>query len=284
MNNKDDFSSRADLHVHTTASDGTCTPSEVVKMAHDLRLGAIGICDHDTIGGLAEGLSAGADMGVMVVPGIEINTDYGKSEMHILGYFIDTESPALNAALSRIRSARLERGQRMVSQLKNVGINISMDRVNELANGATIGRPHVARALVEAGYSQSVNSAFSKYLVRGMPGYVERYKLSPAEAIGIIVNAGGTPVIAHPGNSRRDELIPELVNAGLKGLEVYHPDHSPYQTEHYKGLAEKYGLLATGGSDYHGPNAMHNITIAAATCDVNVVELIRNRAYSCHRI
>lgn len=266
---------KADLHIHTSASDGVYSPSKIVAMAKQIGLGAIGICDHDTINGLDEGLKAGEQQGLIVVPGIEINTDFGQNELHILGYYIDLNSPILNERLNHLRSERLNRGIRIVNKLNQAGINISMDKVQEIADGATIGRPHIARTIIDAGYASSLNSAFGKYLVRGTPGYVERYKLTPIEAIKIITDSNGIPVMAHPGNCHKDEVIPQLVNAGLKGIEVYHSDHTSHQRKHYKQIAEKYKLIATGGSDYHGPNVIHNITIGNATCDITVVDQLK---------
>lgn len=278
MLNDESIMAQADLHVHTMASDGTETPSRVVEMAFDAGLAAVGICDHDTIGGLNEALAAGERMGITVVSGIEINTDSERHEIHILGYFIDPESPILSERLDHLRSERMNRGVKIVNQLNQIGIGISMDRVREIADGATIGRPHIARAMIEAGYVASVNSAFGKYLVRGAPGFVERYKLSPMEAIQIIRQSGGVAVMAHPASSHRDEIIPELVDAGLQGLEAYHTDHTSHQRKRYIKLAKKYDLVVTGGSDYHGPNMTKDIPVGNATCDASVVHRLHELA------
>lgn len=276
----EDMSERrlVDLHVHTTASDGTLSPEEVVREAYEIGLAGVGIADHDTIDGLVPAMNAGNKLGIVVVPGVEINTDYGKDELHMLGYYIDPNSAYIRERLQQLRSARADRAAKIVDKLKAIGVNISMDRVRELADGGAIGRPHIARAIVEAGYASSMNAAFGKYLVRDAPGYVPRYKLTPFEAIEIIRQSGGVAVLAHPGLSHHDELIPELVRAGLEGIEVYHSDHTPLQSRHYLKVAEKYNLIPTGGSDSHGPNNIKTIEIGSVTVDIEIVKRLQARA------
>lgn len=269
---------KVDLHVHTTASDGRLSPAEVVQAAKEAGLVGLAITDHDAIDGIAPAQAEGEKLGMIVVPGIEINTDFGQSELHILGYFIETDSPILCEHLTTLRSAREERGRQMVEKLRGLGFDITFERVKEIAAGGAIGRPHVARAMVEAGYSYDMNSAFGKYLVRGTPGYVPRYKLTPVQAIGIIREAGGAPVLAHPGSSKHDEMIPELVEAGLAGIEAYHTDHSKLQTMHYRKLAQKYNIIVTAGSDYHGPDMLKRVGIGHCKIGVEVVDELRAAA------
>lgn len=269
-----------DLHTHTTASDGTLSPEALVHEAADAGLAGIGITDHDTINGVAAGLAAGEREGIIVVPGVEINTDFRSTEVHVLGYYIDIESPRLSEELQRLRDERFNRGKRIVERLNQLGMNISMERVQEISGGGAIGRPHVARAMVEAGYVSSVNSAFGKWLIRGTPAYVERYKLTPVQAIEIITEAGGVPILAHPGDAKCDDIIPDLVKAGLKGFEAAHTDHSSHQRKHYIKLARKYHVLATGGSDYHGPNEMKQFPVGHVTVDLDVVNALRELAPS----
>lgn len=265
----------ADLHVHTCASDGRLSPREVVLRAKSLDIGAVAITDHDTVAGIPEALDAGEELGMTVVPGVEINTDFGKTDVHILGYFIDYRSEHLLASMDMLRSAREERGRKMVERLKENGVNIDFARVKEIAGTASLGRPHIARAIVEAGYAGGMNGAFGRFLVYGAPGYVPRSKLSPAEAVQIVRLAGGVPVMAHPGQSKHDEIVPQLVEAGLQGIEVFHTDHSSVQRKHYGRLAKKLGLIATGGSDYHGPGMMKNIEIGNAKVGLEVVEALQ---------
>ena len=265
----------ADLHVHTTASDGTLTPEQTVREAALVGMEAVGIADHDTIAGIEPALAVGHEAGIIVVPAVEINTDFGSNEMHILGYYINCASTSLNENLERLRAGRLERGRKIVEKLNEIGLNISMDRVQEIASDGAIGRPHIARALVEAGYVRGMGGAFGKYLVRGAPTYVPRHKLTPFQAVDIILQAGGVPVLAHPGTNKHDEMIPQLVEAGIMGIEVYHTDHSSVQAKHYLKIAEKYDLIATGGSDSHGPNNVKTIQIGSVTCDISVVHRLR---------
>ena len=268
----------ADLHVHTTASDGSLTPEQVVQEAAEAGLAAIGIADHDTVDGIAPGLAAGREAGIIVVPAVEINTDYNDEEVHLLGYYIDFESSTLNEHLERLRNARLERAEKMVKRLNELGLKISLDRVLEIAGAGSVGRPHVAKAMVEAGYSSSMNSAFGKYLVSGASAYIPRYKLTPFEAIEIIHEAGGVAVLAHPGDSRHDEMIPQLVDAGMQGIEVYHTDHSSAQARRYLQIAEKYNLIPTGGSDSHGPNMIKTIPVGHITVGMEVVRRLKELA------
>ncbi len=249
---------RIDLHTHSTASDGLHTPAELVRLAREAGLDLIGLVDHDTTGGLAEAQAAGARLGVTVIPGVEINTDLrGGGEAHVLGYYVSPDDPALAAALGALREARERRGERMVNRLRAAGLAISWERVRELAGGA-VGRPHVARALIEAGYATDVPDAFARYLSRGQIGYIPRYKLAPEDAIRVIRAARGVPVLAHPSSipDLEERVLPELVAAGLEGLECYYGQYDEATVARLLALAARFGLIATGGSDYHGPN-MH---------------------------
>lgn len=271
---------RADLHVHTTASDGTLTPDQVVREAARVGLGAVGIADHDTVAGIESGLAVAEETGVILVPGVEINTDFGKDEVHILGYFVDHRSEALNAHLENQRNARFERGKKMVERLNELGVKVSFDRVQKVAGGGAIGRPHIARAVVEAGYAGSLNGAFSKFLIRGAPAYVARHKLTPFQAIDMVREANGVPILAHPGIHKHDELIPKLIESGLRGIEAYHTEHSSVQAEHYAEIARRHDLLITGGSDSHGPDNLKTISIGSVTVDMEIVSRLREAALS----
>ena len=271
-------SPKADLHVHTTASDGTLTPEEVVREAKRVGLGAVGIADHDTIAGLAPGIAEGARVGIIVVPAVEINTDFGKDEAHILGYYVDYESGILNAHLEKLRTERLDRARKIVEKLNQVGVNVSMDRVVEIAGGGAIGRPHIARAIIEVGGARTMEGAFGRYLIRGKPSYVPRHKLTPFQAVEMIRESGGVTVLAHPGTHRHDELIPKLVEAGLQGIEVYHTDHSSYHVRRYLEIAQRYDLIPTGGSDSHGPNNVKTVLIGSVTVDLSIVSRLREAA------
>ncbi len=244
---------KIDLHTHSTASDGLYTPAELVQKAREAGLGLIALTDHDTTNGLKEALAAGQANHLEVIPGIEVNTEVPGAEVHVLGYFLDYQQPAFQQMLQTLRDLRVTRAQRMVAKLQSLGINITWERVRELAAG-TVGRPHVAAALVEGGYAASVADAFNRYLGRDGPGYVPRYKLAPTDAIRLINSVHGVAVLAHPaGTPDLEKLLPSLCEIDLAGIEVYYGEYDPQTVQYLKKLAECYYLIPTGGSDYHGP-------------------------------
>ncbi|MFQ6058335.1 MAG: PHP domain-containing protein [Anaerolineae bacterium] len=254
--------SRVDLHLHTTASDGVYTSARLVALAARRGLRAIAITDHDSTEGLDKALVAAKQWGIEVIPGVELSTDVSEGEVHILGYFIDWHDPELQETLTRLRASRVERARKMVDKLAALGVPVSFQRVLELAGEGAVGRPHVAKALVEAGHVMTTGQAFNRYLGRHGPAYVERYRLSPVEAVQVIRRARGLPVLAHPlipddnGVLRElpplESFLPELCAAGLVGLEAYYTGYPPAVTRDLTGLAAKFGLIVTGGSDFHG--------------------------------
>jgi len=266
----------ADLHIHSQHSDGTNTPEEIVGMAAAAGLKTIALTDHDNIDGIEQATEAGRGAGVEVIPGIEFTTESPRAEVHMLGYFIDPNSQRLVEMLSKIQGGRVRRISKIVQKLNKLGIELEADDVFELSGKKAPGRPHVARALIKRGAVGSVKEAFDRYLDARSPAYVPHYKLTPTEAIGLIKAAGGIPVFAHPAISRSDELIPQLVEAGLRGLEVYYPGYRPEQIEHYLALAGKHGLLLTGGSDFHGPDSGREIKLGDLTIPVELVDKLRN--------
>jgi hypothetical protein len=271
---------RADLHVHTTASDGTLTPAEVVEVAAARRLAAVGIADHDTVLGIGPALERARELGLRapeVVPAVEINTDFEDGEIHILGYFIQWEDAELAGTLEALRVGRVARVGRIVERLESLGLVVSLDRIVSLREEGSVGRPHVAQALVEAGHVGSLKEAFDRYLSRGRPAFVERDRFTPAEAVRTVRRAGGVAVLAHPGADATAALIDELIEAGLEGFEVFHPEHSLRHRQMYAALAAEKGLLVTGGSDSHGPGAAYGADIGASTVDYGVVEELRRR-------
>jgi len=263
---------KVDLHVHTTASDGTNTPQQVVQIAASRNLKAISITDHDTVGGIEEAITAGLRLGVEIIPGVEINTDYNHQEVHILGYFIKYNDDQFQSRLKELQNARIIRIKKIVNQLQALGLPVELKRVMELAGPGSVGRPHIGMVMVEKGYVNSIQEAFHRYLGYGRPAFIPRYALDPAEAVGIIRQAGGVAVWAHPGLANRDDLILKLVEAGLQGLEVYYPEHSSEMRSHYLALALQYGLVATGGSDYHGSSADYRADLGEVTVDYAVVD------------
>jgi hypothetical protein len=269
-----------DLHTHSTASDGIYAPGELLRRAGEAGLRVLALTDHDTTNGIAEAAQAAQGLGIDFIPGIELNTTTKGGEVHVLGYFPEFERPAFQATLASLRNARERRGQRMVEQLNEHGINISWERVRAIAQGS-VGRPHVARALMEAGYVQSVSEAFETYIGKGCVGYVPRYHLSPVDATRLIDSANGLPVIAHPlnlpGLALLREWLPDLCSAGMVGLETY---YGPYTTENERellALADQYHLIPTGGSDFHGPG-IHPTPLGGRYVPYDAVERLKAAA------
>jgi len=268
---------RVDLHTHTTASDGLLAPERLVQVAKEAGVAILAVADHDTTDAVDAALAAGRVLGVEVIPAVEINTDVDTTEVHILGYFIDHHLSWFQEFLTRLRDGRVNRAAKMVEKLKALGVPIQFDRVRAIAGGA-VGRPHVARALIEAGAVRTMEEAFEKYIGRNGPAYVERIKLSPEEAVQVILRAGGIPVLAHPGWGVRDEMITPLVAAGLEGLEVYYPDHPPAMVAHYLEIAARHHLLVTGGTDFHGGDLATKVTVGSQYVPPEAVGQLKARA------
>lgn len=248
---------RIDLHTHSNRSDGTFTPAEVVRTAAERGLEAIALVDHDTTEGLDEALAAGERLGVEVVPGVEFSAEHERTSVHVLCYWPDVANAELQAELQRLRDDRFRRGELMIEKLQAFGFDISFERVRAIAAGGNIVRPHVAQAMVEAGIVASEEEAFELWIADGGPAHVAKHALSPVDAVGLIGRAGGLCVLAHPGmwgdqTSVPEELIEAMAGAGMVGLEVDHTDHTPEQRTHYRALADRLGVIATGGSDCHG--------------------------------
>ena len=245
----------SDLHTHSTISDGILTPRELVNQAAAAGVTYLSLTDHDSTDGLPEAQAAAADHpGLTLIPGIEISTDITEGEAHILGYLFDTENAELQATLESFRDDRVGRARRMVQNLERLGVPVTWERVVEIAGQGAIGRPHIAQALMEAGHVPSIREAFDRYIGNFGPAYAGRRKMAPEEAIRLIRQYGGLPVLAHPDETPGLEaMLPALAGAGLAGMEV---DYGLYPAElraRFRALADQYGLLALGGSDYHGP-------------------------------
>lgn len=250
----------ADLHIHSTYSDGSFPPEQLVKMAKENGLSTIALADHDTVEGVPEMIALGKEMGIEVIPAIEFSTVREKAEVHILGYYMDYRSRDFLKRVEAFFTARLDRAREMVNRLNQLGINIHYEDVTKLAGDKYIGRPHLAMALKQAGYIKETDDAYTNELI-GNEGkaYVPKFQLKPVEAISIIKKAGGIAVLAHPyfinrGKPFGEEEIKELTEYGLDGLEVYHSKHSEKTSQYYLEIAEKLNLLVTGGSDFHGEN------------------------------
>lgn len=254
---------KIDLHIHSSASDGTLAPGEILSLAYRLNLGAISITDHDTVLGVKDALQIGIPESIKFITGVEISVTPPaffrfSGSCHILGYFIRLDDPELNRSLKMLQAARESRAPRIIERLEVLGIGLSMDEVLTVSGGGQIGRPHIARAMVNKHLVRSIHEAFDLYLGRGKPAYVDKYRMNCEQAIQIIANAGGIPVLAHPVllNIRQNEVleafIRELKEMGLKGMEVYYPEHSIIHQRFYFDMAKRYELLMTGGSDFHG--------------------------------
>ena len=242
----------ADLHVHTFHSDSTFTPEEVIDTAHQNGLSAIAITDHDTVDGIDPSIKFANKYGMEVIAGVELTAEEEDLEIHMLGYYIDWKAEWFEKKLAKIREARLARIYVMVEKLKKVGVEIDPKKVFELSGPGAVGRLHLATVLYNEGVTSSISEAFRKYIGDKSSCYVKKYKLTPKEAIDMILKLGGVPVLAHPRILGRDDLIPRLVEAGLRGIEVYHTEHSNNVALRYEDLALRHGLLVTGGSDCHG--------------------------------
>jgi len=245
---------KVDLHIHSTASDGRLTPEDVVRLAAKKGLSVIAITDHDSVEGIAAALVAAEPFpSLTVIPGLEINTDIANGEVHILGYFIDYENEELKHTLETLRRSREIRARKMIAKLRKLGVEVQWQRVQKLAGGGSIGRPHIAQAMSERGYVSSLQEAFTKYIGRQGPAYAERERLSPEEAVKLVAKAGGLPVMAHPADTDGLEgLLIQLKGVGLVGLEVYYNGYGQQTIHRLVDLANKHGLLTSGGSDFHG--------------------------------
>jgi predicted metal-dependent phosphoesterase TrpH len=245
---------RFDLHLHSTASDGRLSPEEVVRTAAKLGLAVISITDHDSVDGIAPALKAAENHPPLrVIPGVECSTDVPHGEVHVLGYFIDYTNPELVIKLAAFRNSRKVRAQKMIDKLAGMGINIEWNRVEDIAGSGSVGRPHIAQAMLERGYVPSLKEAFNRYIGREAPAYVEREKMTPEEVVQLTTRVGGLAVLAHPADIEDlEHLIPRLQRVGLVGMEVYYNNYPLRTTQYLASLAHKHALVATGGSDFHG--------------------------------
>lgn len=264
----------ADLHCHTTASDGLLTPTELVRTAAELGIKGIGITDHDTIQGWKEAEEAGANYQIQILRGIELNTDWQGKEVHILGYEVDGSSRYLNDKLGRLRKAREQRMLEILDRLKMQGVDLSISEVQQFAQGESIGRPHIAQALVERGYVSSIREGFDRYIGMGAPAYVPRYKLTPEEGIELVRAAHGVAVLAHPGVQRLEDGIPSWVEVGLQGIEVLHSEHNSDDERTFRALAKEFDLLTTGGSDFHGEARKPGVKLGHWGVSLEVIQQI----------
>ncbi len=241
-----------DLHIHTTASDGLFTPSKLLKESEEAELKVISITDHDSVDNIPEILRVFDASQTRVIPGVELSTVWEGRDVHFLGYYIDWTYKPFSDTLHQLRDGRIERMKKTVKKMNEEGFKVSLNEVLEATHGGAAGRSHLARVLLKKGYVSSINEAFELYLARGKPFYVEKFTLSPKEAISLISESGGIPVLAHPGVSQTFEFLDIFLKWGVRGLEVYYPYHTPEEVEHLLSLSREKGLLVSGGSDAHG--------------------------------
>lgn len=268
-----------DLHAHTDRSDGTFTPAELVRLAAERRLDVLAVTDHDTTEGLEEAAAAGREVGVDVVPGVELSTEYERTSVHVLCYWMDVQHSGLQEELRRLRDERFRRGELMVEKLRALGLPVSFERVREIARGGNIVRPHVAQAMVESGIVATEEEAFDRFIGDGGPAHVPKHALHPVDAVALIREAGGLSALAHPGMWGDQTAVPEVLiesmaEVGMVGLEVDHTDHAPEQRTYYRKLAGRLELIATGGSDCHGTR-YDPVRLGATLCDPAAFQALR---------
>jgi predicted metal-dependent phosphoesterase TrpH len=271
-----------DLHTHTTASDGRCTPAELVARAAGAGVTVLAVTDHDTTDACAAVADACAASGITFVPGIEITAVRDELDLHILGYFLDPASPGLRAFLAEQRLRRVERAGLMLAKLDSLGLRLDADEILRRAReqpGKSIGRPVLARALIAAGHVKTINEAFDRWLSPGRPGFVAREGAPPDQVIAQIHTAGGIASLAHPGLLKKDEWIPELGSAGLDAIEAYHSNHDDKTTGRYRSMADRLGLAVTGGSDYHADDS-HGGAPGSVSLPAEAFDALRDRATS----
>ena len=277
-----------DLHTHTTASDGSMTPTELIRRAVSKGLAAIAVTDHDCVDGVEEALTEGRRQGIEVIPGLEISAEFDRGTMHILGFFVDWKKESLQRRLFELQEARRLRNPKITKKLQEQGLEITHEEVVAASGGGQVGRPHFAKVLVQKGYVASMEEAFEKYLKRGGPGYIEKFRFSPQESIALIHEAGGVAVLAHPftlglkSAEMENSLLAELTQTGLDGIEVYYSKNAPEDTIHYLRLCESYGLLPTGGSDFHGahkPDIDLGIGRGNLQVPLKLLEALREKAH-----
>lgn len=264
----------ADLHLHTIFSDSTYTPQELIKEAGKKSLCAISVVDHDTVQGIEPTLECGKKNNIEVIPGLELTAEYEGWEIHILGYLIDYQNKKLLDTLEGLQQKRVERIYKITDKLRKIGLDLKAESVFALSGGGTVGRLHIARAMLKDGLISSIAEAFQKYIGDKGPAYVCGFRFSPGQAIQLIKDVSGVPVLAHPYSLNRDDLIPEFVKAGLMGLEVYYPEHTTAMTNRYLELAKKFNLLITGGSDCHG-RAKPEVKIGSLKIPYELVEKLK---------
>lgn len=269
----------ADLHTHTYYSDGALSPAALVMRAYNCGISALAITDHDSVDGFYEAQEEGEKLHVEIIPGVELSATLGTKDIHILGYFFDVEDEIFRTALSLFKRERFYRAERIVRKLQAIDLPLTLDSVLERAGDGAVGRPHIAAALYDEGYTETYLQAFEKYIGDFGPAYEPKYRILPEDAISFIANAGGISVLAHPSRYITDEELLELIRAGLDGIEVIHPAHNAERIKHYRGIVSEYFLLEGGGSDFHGGKRNDNAALGMYTIGIEKIEAMKRRLF-----
>lgn len=267
----------ADLHLHTNHSDGLLSPSAIVERAAAMGLRVVAITDHDDVAALGEARRRGEELGVEVLTGVELSTSLNGRDLHLLGYLFDPAHPRMAEYLEFFRNERVKRVEKILDRLREMGMPLSLDEVLESAGSGSIGRPHVADALVKAGYVNTFQEAFNRYLADDQPAFVPKFKISPKEAIELVHDAGGVAAVAHPGLDLTDDTLAAVIEAGVDAIETVHPQHNAAQQAHYRAIARGHHLLETGGSDYHGGRKGNDV-LGKYTIPLDAVQKLKDAA------
>jgi len=270
---------KADLHTHTICSDGALSPYELVKKAKAGGLSAISITDHDSVAAIPDALEFGKEFGVEIISGVELSATFEDKEVHILGYFVDYKSQRLLDYLTFFRHERIKRAERIVAKLNNLQVPLRIESVMEHAGTGSVGRPHIAAALVDEGITKSYQESFDRYIGNGGPAYERKFQFSPAEAVQLVASSGGLSFLAHPGRYTTDGMLQHLIKAGIDGIEVIHPSHTQEHMLHYRGVVSEYYLLESGGSDFHGGKKNDEAVFGNYFVDGNKVDAMKRRLF-----
>lgn len=274
------MSFKADLHMHTICSDGMYSPYELVKMCKQHGLTTIAITDHDSMDAFPDAIQYGKEFGVEVIPGVELSAMVDDKDVHILGYFLDYTNRRLQEYLEFFRIERVKRAERIVAKLNTINVPITFDAVMERAGKGSVGRPHIASAMVDKGFIRTYHEAFEKFIGNGGPAFEKKFHLSPEEAIKLISSSGGLSFLAHPGRYTSDEVVNRLIKCGMDGIETIHPSHFPVHTAHYRGIVGEYYLLESGGSDFHGGKKNDDEVLGSYYIEDEKVAQMKRRLFS----
>lgn len=266
--------------MHTNFSDGEFSPNELIQMCAKKRLSIISITDHDSVSAFPDAIEYGKGLGVEVIPGVELSAMVDDKDVHILGYFLDYTNKRLLEYLEFFRIERVKRAERIVAKLNSMNIPLTLESVLKRAGKGSVGRPHIASALIDEGYISSFHEAFERYIGNNGPAYEKKFYFSPEEAIQLISSSGGLSFLAHPGRFTSDDVLQQMIKKGLDGIEVIHPSHTPTLASHYRGVVSEYFMLESGGSDFHGGKKNDDVTLGEYYIDETKVEMMKNRLFS----